>query len=325
VKAIQVTTPGGPEALSYVDVPTPAPKTGEALVRINASGINFIDVYQRNGHYKMEMPLIPGNEAAGTVEALGPDTTGIEVGARVAYCSILGSYAEYAVVPVDRLVRVPDSVTLHDAASIMLQGMTAHYLAHDTFPLRAGDHALVHAGAGGVGLLLTQIAKKLGATVITTVSTPEKAALSREAGADHTILYGEEDFREAVRRIVPRGVDVVYDSVGKTTFDQSLGSIRTRGMLALFGASSGGVPPFELQRLAGAGSLFVTRPTLGDYIRQRSELEKRASDLFGWIADGALKLRIEHVYPLGDATRAHRELEARQTTGKLLLIPPNAE
>jgi NADPH2:quinone reductase len=321
--AILIDRPGGPDALHYRETPTPQPAAGQVLVKIAASGVNFIDCYHRSGLYPIaQKPFTPGMEAAGTIEALGPQVEGFSVGDRVAYASSIGSYAEYAAVPASVLVRVPEGIALAEAAALMLQGLTAHYLAEDTFHLKPGDVALVHAGAGGVGLLLTQLAKERGATVIATVSTSAKAELSKGAGADHVLNYTEVDFKEEARRLTGgRGVDVVYDSVGKTTFDRSLESLRPRGLLALFGASSGPVPPFELQRLAANGSLYITRPTLFNHISDPADLARRAHDLFASVASGALRLRIEHQYPLAEAARAHADLEARATTGKLLLIP----
>jgi NADPH:quinone reductase len=324
VKAIRVDAVGGPEALRHVDVPVPEPAPDQALVRLAAIGINFIDTYHRSGLYKLPLPFIPGSEAAGTIVATGAAVRDFAPGDRVAYAMVPGAYAEFATVPAGKLVRIPDRVTFADAAALMLQGMTAQYLTTSTFALARGDSALVHAGAGGVGLLLTQRAKTIGATVITTVSSEEKAALSREAGADHVIRYDTLDVAAEVRRLTRgRGVDVVYDGVGKATFEGSLDALRPRGMLALFGASSGPVPPFDLARLAQKGSLFVTRPTLGDYVATPDELRRRATDVFEAVASGTLRLRIEHVYPLADAARAHEDLERRRTTGKLLLIPPN--
>ncbi len=326
MKAITVERPGGPEVLHLSEVPKPEPQAGQVLVKIAASGINYIDVYYRNGHYKApHLPFTPGMEAAGIVERVGTGVNAFKPGDRVAYPSAMGSYAEYAVVPADRLVHVPDGVSLRDAAALMLQGMTAHYLVNSTFPLAAGQTALVQAGAGGVGLLLTQLAEAKGATVIATVSNDEKARLSKGAGADHVIDYTQEDFAARAREITGgKGVDVVYDSVGKTTFEKSLDSLRPRGMLALFGASSGPVPPFDLQVLAAKGSLFLTRPSLANYIATREELDWRARDLFALVLDGKLKLRTEHEYPLADAARAHADLENRATTGKLLLVPSNS-
>ena len=322
MKAIQILEAGGPEVLQLAELPIPHPGPGQVLIRIEATGVNFIECYFRKGQYKTSFPLTPGSEAAGTVEELGPGVTGFEAGDLVASTSVLGSYAEYALVPAAQLVNVPAGLTPEQAAAAMLQGMTAHYLAYSTFPLKAGDTALVQAGAGGVGLLPTQIAAHIGARVITTVSTRAKAELSREAGASDAILYTEQDFEAEVKRLTDgKGVDVVYDSVGKTTFDQSLNCLRPRGMLALFGASSGAVPPFDLIQLAGKGSLFITRPTLWHYIATRAELEQRAGDVLAWAASGQLKLRTEHIYPLADVAQAHIDLESRKTTGKILLEP----
>ena len=322
MKAIQIHETGGPEVLRLVDLPIPQPGPGQVLIRVEAIGVNFVEIYFRKGTYKAALPLTPGSEAAGTVEELGPGVTGFTAGDAVASASVLGSYAEYALVPAAQLVKTPEGLSPERAAAAMLQGMTAHYLAYSTFPLKAGDTALVHAGAGGVGLLLTQMAVKLGARVITTVSTAEKAELSREAGASDVILYTEQDFVAEVKRLTGgKGVDVVYDSVGKTTFDGSLSCLRPRGMLALFGGASGPVPPFDLIQLSGKGSLFVTRPTLWHYIATRAELEWRAGDVLGWAASGELKLRTEHMYSLADAAQAQIDLEGRKTTGKLLLEP----
>jgi NADPH2:quinone reductase len=322
MKAIQIHSTGGPEVLQLAELPIPEPGPGQVLIRVEAIGVNFIDVYFRKGVYKATMPLTPGSEAAGTVEKLGPGVTGFAEGEAVASVSVLGSYAEYALVLAAQLIKVPTSVSPEQAAAAMLQGMTAHYLAYSTFPLKAGNTALVHAGAGGVGLLLTQIATRIGARVITTVSTPEKAELSREAGASDVILYTKQDFVTEVKRLTGgKGVDVVYDSVGKTTFEGSLDCLRPRGLLALFGASSGPVPPFDLIHLSGKGSLFVTRPTMWHYLATRAELEWRAGDVLGWAAKGKLKLRMEHIYPMADAAQAHSDLEARKTTGKILLEP----
>ena len=322
MKAIQIHETGGPEVLSLADLPIPQPGPGQVLIRVEAVGVNFIEVYFRNGVYKAALPLTLGSEAAGTVEELGPGVTGFAAGDEVASVSVLGSYAEYALVPAAALVKVPETLTMQQAAAALLQGMTAHYLSHSTFPLKAGDTALVHAGAGGVGLLLTQMATRLGARVITTVSTAEKAELSRSAGASDVILYTEKDFAAEVKRLTGgKGVDVVYDSVGKTTFEGSLNCLRPRGLLALFGASSGPVPPFDLIHLSSKGSLFVTRPTLWHYVATRAELEQRSGDVLGWAAKGELKLRTEHVYPLSDAAQAQTDLEDRKTTGKILLEP----
>jgi NADPH2:quinone reductase len=292
------------------------------LIRVEAVGVNFIEIYFRKGTYKAALPLTPGSEAAGTVEELGPGVTGFAAGDAVASVAVLGSYAEYALVPASALVKMPDGLSMQQAAAAMLQGMTAHYLSHSTYPLKAGETALVHAGAGGVGLLLTQMAVRLGARVITTVSTPEKAELSRDAGASDVILYTEQEFDPEVKRLTGgKGVDVVYDSVGKTTFEGSLNCLRPRGLLALFGASSGPVPPFDLIQLSGRGSLFVTRPTLWHYVATRAELEWRSGDVLGWAAKGELKLRTEYVYPLSDAAQAQIDMEERKTFGKILLEP----
>jgi NADPH2:quinone reductase len=322
MKAIQVHQTGGPEVLQLADLPIPAPGPGQVLLRVEAIGVNFIEIYFRKGLYKSALPLTPGSEAAGTIEELGPGVTGFATGDTVASTSVLGSYAEYALVNAAQLVKVPDGVSPEKAAAAMLQGMTAHYLSHSTFPLKAGGTALVHAGAGGVGLLLTQMAVSLGARVITTVSTKEKAELSREAGASDVILYSEQDFEAEVKRLTDnKGVDVVYDSVGKSTFDKSLNSLRPRGMMVLFGASSGPVPAFDLAQLAGKGALFITRPTLWHYVSTRQELDWRSSDVLGWVASGKLKLRSEHSYPLAEAAQAQTDLEERKTTGKILLEP----
>ena len=322
MKAVQVKHPGGPEAMELVDLPVPQPKANEAVVKLSASGVNFIDVYVREGRYKTLPPFVLGQEGAGVVNAVGTDVTLVKNGDRVAWTSILGSYAEYAAVPADRLVPIPDGVTDQQAAAAMLQGMTAHYLSHDTYPLKRGETALVHAAAGGVGLLLVQMAHNIGARVIATVSTDEKAKLAREAGADEIILYTKSDFEAETKRMTGgKGVDVVYDSVGKTTFEKGLNVLRPRGMMALFGGSSGAVPPFDLMVLAQKGSLYVTRPTLVAYIATRDELVARSGAVFAMIAAGKLKLRIEHIYPLAEVQQAHRDLEARKTTGKLLVIP----
>jgi NADPH2:quinone reductase len=322
MKAIQIHETGGPEVLTLADLPIPQPGPGQVLIRVEAVGVNFIEVYFRNGVYKAALPLTLGSEAAGTVEELGPGVTGFAAGDAVASVSVLGSYAEYALVPAAALVKVPDGLTMQQAAAALLQGMTAHYLSHSVFPLKVGDTALVHAGAGGVGLLLTQMAARLGARVIATVSTAEKADLSRSAGASDVILYTEKDFAAEVKRLTGgKGVDVVYDSVGKTTFEGSLNCLRPRGLLALFGASSGPVPPFDLIHLSSKGSLFITRPTLWHYVATRTELEWRSGDVLGWAAKGELKLRTEHVYPLSEAAQAQTDLEDRKTTGKILLEP----
>jgi len=322
MKAIQIKQPGTVEAMELVELPIPEPKANEAVVKLAASGVNFIDVYNREGRYKVTLPFVLGQEGAGTVTGVGSDVKSVKKGDHVAWTSVLGSYAEYAALPADRLVPVPSGVTDQQAAATMLQGMTAHYLSHDTFPLKRGQTALVHAAAGGVGLLLTQMAHDIGARVIATVSTEEKAKLAREAGADEVIFYTQQDFEAETKRLTDgKGVDVVYDSVGKTTFEKGLNILRPRGMMVLYGGSSGAVPPFDPIILTQKGSLFLTRPSLGNYITTRDELLARASAVFGMIAAGKLKLRIEHTYPLVEARRAHRELEGRKTTGKLLLIP----
>ncbi len=322
MKAIQIHATGGPEVLQVAELPIPEPGPGQVLIRVEAVGVNFIEIYFRKGVYKATFPLTPGSEAAGTVEKLGPGVKGFDEGDAVASVSVLGSYAEYALVPAAQLVKVPAGVTPEQAAAAMLQGMTAHYLVYSTFPLKAGDTALVHAGAGGVGLLLTQMAARIGARVITTVSTAEKAELSREAGASDVILYTEKDFVAEVKRLTGgKGVDVVYDSVGRTTFEGSLNCLRPRGMLALFGASSGPVPPFDPIQLSGKGSLFLTRPTLWHYVATRTELEWRAAKVLDWAATGELKLRTEFIYPLAEAAQAQADLEGRKTTGKILLEP----
>ncbi|HZQ92638.1 MAG TPA: quinone oxidoreductase [Terriglobales bacterium] len=322
MKVIQVRKPGGPEAMQVATLPMPQFKPSEAVVKVAASGVNFIDVYFREGRYKAPLPFINGQEGAGTVTGTGTEAPWIRVGDRVAWTGILGSYAEYAVVPADRLVPIPQGVTEREAAAAMLQGMTAHYLTHDTWRAQPGQTALVHAAAGGVGLLLVQMLHNIGVRVIGTVSTEEKARLARDAGADDVILYTETDFEAETKRLTNnRGVDVVYDSVGKTTFEKSLGVLRPRGMLALFGGSSGAVPPFDPMLLSQKGSLFLTRPSLGHYIASREELLARAESVFGMVADGKLKLRIERTYRLEDAQQAHRDLQARKTTGKLLLTP----
>lgn len=308
--------------MQLVDLPLPTPKPNEAVVKIAAAGVNFIDVYNREGRYKVPTPFVLGQEAAGTVTAIGSEVKHLKPGDRVAYTSILGAYAEYAAVPADRLVKVPEGVSDQQAAAAMLQGMTAHYLSHDTFPLKKGQTALIHAAAGGVGLLLVQMAHNLGARVIGTVSTDEKARLAREAGADEIILYTQVDFEAETKRLTNgKGVNVVYDSVGKTTFEKGLNILLPRGMMVLFGGSSGPVPPFDPLVLTQKGSLFLTRPSLGHYIISSEELQARAGAVFEMIGAGKLKLRIEHVYRLSEARQAHRDLEGRKTTGKLLLIP----
>ncbi|HET7442266.1 MAG TPA: quinone oxidoreductase [Terriglobales bacterium] len=322
MKAIRVKQFGGPEVLELVDLATPQPKPNEAVVRIAASGINYIDVYNREGRYKLPLPFVAGQEGAGTVTAVGTDVKAVKTGDRVAYTSVMGAYAEYAAVPADRLVKIPSGVDDRQAAATMLQGMTAHYLVYDTFPLKKGQTALVHAAAGGVGLLIVQMAHNLGARVIGTVSTDAKAKLARDAGADDVILYTQTDFEAETKRLTGgKGVDVVYDSVGKTTFEKGLNLLRPRGMMVLFGGSSGAVPPFDPLVLTQKGSIFLTRPSLGHYIITSEELQARANAVFKMISGGKLRLRIEHIYPLAEAQQAHRDLEGRKTTGKLLLIP----
>lgn len=322
MKAIEVKQPGGPEAMELVDLPVPQPKANEAVVKLAASGVNFIDVYFREGRYKAALPIVLGQEGAGVVTAVGADVKSVKPGNRVAWSGLMGSYAEYAALSADRLVPVPSGVTDQQAAAAMLQGMTAHYLSHDTYPLKRGETALVHAAAGGVGLLLVQMAHNIGARVIATVSTDEKAKLAREAGAGEVILYTQSDFEVETKRLTGgKGVDVVYDSVGKTTFEKGLNVLRPRGMMVLFGGSSGAAPLLDPITLSQKGSLYVTRPTLVNYIATREELVARAGAVFGMMAAGKLELRIEHTYPLGEVQRAHRDLEGRKTTGKLLLIP----
>jgi NADPH2:quinone reductase len=322
MKAIRVHAPGGPEALRYEEIERPAPGPGQVLVRIEAAGVNFIDIYQRTGHYKVPLPFTPGQEAAGTVAAVGPGVAEPRIGDRVAYATVLGAYAEYAVVPADRVVQLPESVSAKQGAAAMLQGLTAHYLATSTYPLKPGDACLVHAAAGGVGLLLCQIAKLQGARVLGTVSTREKAALARGAGADEVILYTEQDFETEVKQLTSgAGLQVIYDSVGTTTFEKGLSCLALRGMMVLYGQSSGPVGPFDPQVLNQKGSLFLTRPTIVHYIATRAELLARAGEVLGWIRSGQLTLRIERELPLAQAAEAQRLLEARQTTGKVLLIP----
>jgi NADPH:quinone reductase len=323
MKAVRVHACGGPEALRYEDAPEPTPRPGEAVVKIAAAGINFIDVQHRAGRYKPPaLPFTVGSEAAGTVTAVGPGVTDVAVGDRVAYAMVLGAYAEYAAVPVRRLVQLPDAIDFKTAAAVMLQGLTAHYLTHSTYPLKAGDVALVHAAAGGVGQLITQVARLCGATVYGTVGSAAKAELARRAGAAATIDYTRQDFEAEVKKLTDgRGVDVVYDSVGKDTFDKSLNSLKPRGYLALFGFSSGPVAPFDPAILGHKGSLFLTRPGLNQYIATREELVARANDLFRWLAAGELKITFDRTLPLADAARAHEALEARLTAGKLLLVP----
>ena len=322
MKAIRIHSNGGPEVLTLEEVPDPKPGPSEAVVKIEAAGLNYIDVYYRTGLYKAQLPLTIGVEGAGVVTAVGPDVKEVKVGDRVAYTGVPGAYAQLATVPSARLVKLPEGLDGKVGAAAMLQGMTAHYLSHTTYPLKSGDWCLVHAAAGGVGLLLCQVAKMRGARVIGTVSTDVKAKLAREAGADEVILYTKQDFEAEVKRITGgTGVHVVYDAVGKTTFDKSLNCLRMRGMLVLYGQASGPVPPFDPAVLNQKGSLFLTRPSLFHHIATREELLQRAGEVLGWIKAGRLKLRIDLTLPLAQAAEAHRQLEGRQTTGKVLLIP----
>ncbi|HYV42126.1 MAG TPA: quinone oxidoreductase [Thermoanaerobaculia bacterium] len=322
MKAVRIASPGGPEMLRYEDVPRPEPKAGEVVVKIEAAGVNFIDVYHRTGAYKASFPLTLGQEGAGTVAAVGPDVAGVRVGDRVASVSMAGSYADYAAVPAEKLVPLPERISFEQAAAAMLQGMTAQYLASSTYLLKAGDTCLVHAAAGGVGQLLCQVAKIRGATVIATAGGQEKTGIALKAGADEVIDYKTEDFEEKVKRITGgKGVHVVYDSVGKTTFEKGLNCLARRGMMVLFGQSSGGVGPIDPQVLNQKGSVYLTRPTLFHYVALREELLERSSQVLGWIRDGVLKLTIFREMPLEKAAEAHRMLEARQTAGKVLLIP----
>ena len=321
MKAIRIHAPGGPEAMRHEDVPEPTPGAGQAQIKVAAAGVNYIDVYFRTGQYKAQLPVTLGLEGAGTVTAVGAGVTDVKVGDRVTWTGVPGCYAQVAVIPAERLVQLPQGLSFKDGAAAMLQGMTAHYLIASTYAVKAGDVCLVHAAAGGVGLLLCQMAKMRGATVIGTVSTEDKARLARAAGADHAILYTQQDFEAEVKRVTGgAGVHVVYDGVGATTFDKGLACLRPRGLMALFGQSSGPVPPLDLQVLNQRGSLFVTRPSLFHYTAARPELLERAGEVLGWIRDGKLKLRIEHQFPLSEAAEAHRALEGRKTTGKILLL-----
>jgi NADPH2:quinone reductase len=320
MKAIRVSEPGGPESMALVDVPTPACGPREALIRVSVSGVNFIDVYFRTGVYPAEKPIALGSEGAGTVEQIGAEVTAVSPGDRVAWAMTRGSYAEYAVVPAEQLVQLPSGISFNQAAAAMLQGMTAHYLTHSTFPLKPGDSCLVHAAAGGAGGLIVQMAKSAGARVFGTVSTEAKAQIARENGVDEAILYTKQDFETEVKRLTHnRGVDVVYDSVGRTTFDKSLNCLRPRGTLALFGQSSGVVPPFDPNLLNGKGSLFLTRPTLAHHVLTRDELLWRANEVLEAVAAGTLKIRIDTLFSMATAAEAHRALESRNTMGKLLL------
>lgn len=321
MRAVVVSQPGGPEVLQLTEREAPAPGPGQLLVTVAAAGVNYVDIYQREGRppYASSGPYVPGSEGAGTVAAAGSEVTGFEPGDRVAWTGVPGSYAEQVLVPADRAVSVPGGMELYTAAAVMLQGTTAHYLCHDTYPVAPGDPVVVHAAAGGVGLLLTQLVKLRGGTVIATVSTTPKGILAQQAGADY--VTGYEELGDVVRQHAGDGAAAVYDGVGQATFGASLACLRPRGMLVLYGAASGPVPPFDLQLLAPAGSIFVTRPTLGHYIATRADLLRRAGDLFGWISRGDVTVRIGGTYPLAGAARAHADLAARRTTGKLLLIP----
>jgi NADPH2:quinone reductase len=322
MKAIRVHAAGGPEVMRLEDVAQPTPKAGEALVKVDAAGLNYIDVYFRSGQYKAEYPLTLGLEAGGTVTAVGPNVSEVKVGDKVAYTGVPGAYAEHAAVPAARLVVLPAGVSTKQGAAAMLQGMTAHYLACSTYPLKKGDTCLVHAAAGGVGLLLCQMAKMRGARVIGTVSTDEKAKLASEHGADETIIYTRQDFEAEVKRLTDgKGLQVVYDAVGKTTWDKSLNSLAPRGLIALYGQSSGPIGQIDPGILSTKGSLFLTRPSLNHHIASREELQSRAGEVLGWIRDGKLRLRTEFEFPLKDAAEAHRALEGRKTTGKVLLVP----
>ena len=322
MKAIRVQSPGGQDVLKYEEVSDPKPGPGQVLVKLHAIGVNFIDVYHRTGLYKLPLPFTPGMEGSGVVESVGTDVTEVQLGDRVAYAMTVGAYAELAVVPSRQLVKIPATMDFSSAAAVMLQGMTAHYLTHSTYAIQPGDTILVHAAAGGAGLLIAQMAKRCGARVIGTVSTEEKARLARSAGVDEVILYTQADFEAEVKRLTEgKGLPVVYDSVGKTTYEKSLNCLRPRGMMVLFGQSSGAVPPIDPGILAAKGSLYLTRPSLGHYSATREELVSRADDVIGWVSKGELKLRIEKTFALSDAAEAHRELESRRTTGKLLIIP----
>jgi len=322
MKIIRINQTGGPEQMQLEEAPIPSPGPNQALVRVAAAGVNFIDVYFRIGLYKADLPFTPGNEGAGTVEAVGEGVTDVKPGDRVAWGMFRGSYTEYAVVPAASLVKLPDAVDFQTGAAAMLQGMTAHYLSHSSFPLKQGDKCLVHAAAGGAGRLLVQMAKMRGATVFGTAGTEEKAAIAKSAGADEVIVYTKKDFAEEVKKLTGgKGVDVVYDSVGQSTFLKGLDIIRPRGMMVLFGQSSGAVAPFDPSILNVKGSLFMTRPSLAHHCLTREELNWRASDVLGWIGEGKLQLRVEKTYALGEAPQAHRDLEGRGMAGKLLLVP----
>ena len=322
MKAFRIYQHGGPEVLQFEDLPVPVPGPHEALVRLHAIGVNFVEIYHRQGLYKVPLPFTPGTEAAGVVEAVGASVTEVKVGARVAYALSLGAYAEYALVPAQKLVPLPENISFQQAAAAMVQGMTAHYLVHSTYPLQAGETCLVHAAAGGVGLLLVQVAKRRGARVLGTVSNNEKARLARDAGADEVIFYTQRDFEAEVKKLTEgRGVEVVYDSVGQTTYEKSMNCLQPRGYLVLFGQASGAVPPIDPLVLSAKGSLFLTRATLANYMATREELLRRAGEVLGWIANGELQLHYDRVLPLAQAAQAQQLLESRQTMGKLLLQP----
>jgi NADPH:quinone reductase len=322
MKAVRMHEPGGVDKLKWEEAPVQSPGPGQALVKIHSIGLNFIDIYFRTGLYKAPMPFIPGMEAAGTIEAVGENVSNLKAGDRVAYAGVAGAYAEYAIVNSWQLARLPDKLDFNTAAALMLQGLTAHYLAFSAFPLKSGETMLVHAAAGGVGLLLVQIAKRIGARVIGTVSTEAKALLAKIAGADHVVLYTQKDFEEEVKAITGgTGVDVIYDSVGRTTFDKGLNCIRRRGTMVLFGQSSGPVSPFDLNKLNQKGSLYVTRPGLAQYTAEKKELQWRAEEILQWASEKSLNVRIDRVYPLQEVAEAQRALEARETAGKVLLLP----
>ncbi len=322
MKVIELMETGGPEVMHLREIPTPTPRQDEVLIRVAMTGVNFIDLYVRQGRYGNKLPFTPGQEAAGTVVAVGKSVSCLHEGDQVAWCSILGTYAEYAVAPAERVVPIPIGVTFEQAAAVLLQGMTAHYLSHSAFPIQPGDEVLVHAGAGGTGLLLTQLAKPRGARVLTAVSNEEKAELSYQAGADDVIVYTRSDFGDEVKRLTEgRGLAAVYDSIGKRTFERSLTCLKARGTLVLYGSASGDVPPLDLMKLASLGSLYVTGPILRDYTVTRNELVDRATQVFQAVVSGSLKLRIERTYSLSEAAQAHRDLESRKTAGKLLLLP----
>ena len=321
MKAVQITEYGGPDVMKYVDLPDPIAGPEQAVVDIQAVGVNFTDIYSREGVNPPGLPWVAGVEGAGVVRSVGAGVTNVAVGDNVAYCSFPGSYAEQAVVPAWRLIKMPDGLSTRDGAAVMLQGMTAHYLCHDTYPVQRGDRVLVHSGAGGVGLLLIQMCKMLGAYVYSTVSTDAKAELARGAGADQVILYTQQDFAEEIAKATDgAGLHAVFDAVGKDTFDQSVASLAPRGYMVLYGQASGSVPPID-PRVLGNGSKFLTRPGLGDYTANREELDKRAGAVLGWVQSGQLKLRVEHTFTLSDAPEAHRQLAARATTGKIILTP----